>query len=372
MSYVVTVTANNRAAPSVSVTTGTGSATISVSTGSRGPIGNGTAIVQSETPPTNTAALWFDPSTGVYSIYNGNAWVVTSGLGSSSGTSAADIAPVAVADSTERKLAATYTALDVTLVNGLRVIQDDLPDVVWTLLDTTDITDDANWYGGPRTNASGQLPLSGVKLIDGQIPLNVGISIAVSDSRWYSSTVGGAVNIMKIADATIPAAFMTAGKKMSCVLRYRFLKNSTGVSTSLGVALVPKAFYDAFIADPNYVNSSISYFPVTFFSAGSSLDIEGETRSVHTLTAVTGTTTNELRMVASSAFVDTGRIWDSAGAAIADNPDDPTSSADTANLANNFIANEDAQVVVLLLGGPSAEGKSYELSAVGGYNFISP
>lgn len=73
---------------------------------------------------------------------------------------ASSVVPIAVADAAARKLGATYVTAGVTPTNGLRVIQTDLPDVVWTLLDATDITLDANWFGAPRTDADGALSIA--------------------------------------------------------------------------------------------------------------------------------------------------------------------------------------------------------------------
>jgi len=60
----------------INITTGSGSASVEVATGARGP--KGIPYTSSETAPDDTDYPWFDPSTGIMSVWNGNAWVVTS------------------------------------------------------------------------------------------------------------------------------------------------------------------------------------------------------------------------------------------------------------------------------------------------------
>lgn len=157
-----------------------------------------------------------------------------------------DPIPLAVADATARKLSATYVTAEVTPVNGLRVIQADLPDVVWTLLDVSDITADANWFGAPRTNASGELPLTGVVLEN-------------SNYQWFGSKLFPTTGVWQLMDSPtvddifydvgkgsyklIPAAAMVAGTKVSARLSVKTTINGSVTATkAVNFAIVSKRF----------------------------------------------------------------------------------------------------------------------------------
>jgi hypothetical protein len=282
--------------------------------------------------------------------------------------------PLQVADAAARKLAATYTTAEVTVANGIKVIQDDLPDVVWVLLDDSDITVDANWFGAPRTNSSGQLPLSGVMLNTGNFPFSFSEYIPAASDRWLESTATANDVVKLFSGITIPGSLIQVGNKLAFTGHVRMRKDSSGINSGVFLTLATQAVFDDIEANPAYANLSTVVFPqVAISDALATLELQGHFHAVFTFTAVTSTTTNELRLVADAQFTDGGKIYNfTTGPAYAALANPISSSGDQAGFNGNFIQGEDAEICVGLLGQLNAQTKIFQISVVGGINVFVP
>jgi hypothetical protein len=281
---------------------------------------------------------------------------------------ALDFTPLAVANAAARKLAATYTTAEVTVANGIKVIQDDLPDVVWTLLDASDITLDANWFGSPRTNASGQLPLSGVKLIDGNVPFSFARYIPAASSDWFTSSTQKYIRLF--TGITIPASLMVAGNKISITGRVGGRRDSTGLGTGIALTFQQASMFDFIEANPSTLTDS-TMPSVAITDVTTTLEWSGDFHAIYTLTAVTGEPT-QLRLVANTDLTDGGKIWSFTTSAYAALGNPTGDAADGAGLGTNFTAGQNLELVIGLRGGANAPNKIHQITIIGGINVWEP
>jgi hypothetical protein len=288
---------------------------------------------------------------------------------------ALDFAPLAVANATARKLAATFTTAEVTVANGIKVIQDDLPDVVWVLLDASDITVDANWAGVPRTNPSGQLPLSGVMLNTGNYTYATAerlLPVTDENTRWLTGASGYAVEIA--AGAVFPGELIALGNKVSFTGQYRLKKSATGISTVPLLVFGPTA---SFVAGNPFVSGIYAGISPT---ANAPSDVEGAFQVVFTLTEVTGYPT-KLRLVADTDLADVGRIFDLSEAAtdittlLAKYLTLPAASStnDATNGPHLYTIGEDTPVSLgLQATNATIAGRTFDLSGQIGFRIFAP
>lgn len=103
-----------------------------------------------DTIVTSNSANWSDTYTTVHA--NSANW----------GVPPLALPPLFVSDAAARKSYQTYSDENIIPVIGLKVVQNDVPDVIWEILDDVDITNDSSWQGVPRTDETGALPLGGV------------------------------------------------------------------------------------------------------------------------------------------------------------------------------------------------------------------
>ena len=277
--------------------------------------------------------------------------------------------PVAVADATARKLAATYTAAEVTPVAGLKVIQTDLPDVVWELLDASDITSDANWNGQPRTNSSGQLPLAGVKLIDGNVPFSFARYIPASSADWFPSSTAKYLRLF--TGITIPASLVVAGNKIAISGRVRGRRDSSGTGpTSIFLTFHKAEVFDFIEANPATTTDSSAPI-VAITDAPSTLEWSGDFHAIFTLTEITGTP-SELRLVADADLTDGGKVWSFTTSAYAALSAPTGTPSDVAGLETNVAVGEDMDLVIAYRGNSSVQNKIHQIAITGGVNVFIP
>jgi len=251
--------------------------------------------------------------------------------------------PVAVADSAARKLASTYVNAGITPYVGLRVIQTDQPDVVWTLLSITNITLDANWAGTPRTNANGQLPLKGIKLVDGNIPLSFSQHISIDDIRWIKNSSANVLPLL--TSVQIPGSLMVPGNKIAFTGNYRYFKNSGGVGTNCFFTFGPKTLWDEVNNSPNGGYLSTVYFPqVPFAVVPADLNAVGYFHSVFTLTSVT-TDPTKLYLLANTNFPDGGATSIVDGVLSYETLPLPTGTVNSSGL-HTYLVGADTEVIV--------------------------
>ena len=275
--------------------------------------------------------------------------------------------PVAVADSAARKLASTYVNAGITPYVGLRVIQTDQPDVVWTLLSITNITLDANWAGTPRTNANGQLPLKGIKLVDGNIPLSFSQHISIDDIRWIKNSSANVLPLL--TSVQIPGSLMVPGNKIAFTGNYRYFKNSGGVGTNCFFTFGPKTLWDEVNNSPNGGYLSTVYFPqVPFAVVPADLNAVGYFHSVFTLTSVT-TDPTKLYLLANTNFPDGGATSIVDGVLSYETLPLPTGTVNSSGL-HTYLVGADTEVIVGLVGSSNVDSKEWKISATGGLNIF--
>ena len=224
--------------------------------------------------------------------------------------------PIAVNNATSRKSAATYTAEEIVPLNGLKVIQNDLPDVVWTLLNDSDITLDANWAGLPRTNADGALQLSNVMLNTGNFTAAIAEYILPSNNiatKWITDGVTTVNKVFPIiVGFSIPGSLIASGNKIGLTGTFWYKKSVGGLNSQPSIGIIPNALIDD-------VNGSFSatYIPRLALGVGTDTEMDGKFQVIFVFVPITGSTT-EFRLELDPAFTSYGRTtnWTS-GSAVA-------------------------------------------------------
>jgi hypothetical protein len=276
--------------------------------------------------------------------------------------------PVAVANAEARKLPATYVTAEVVPYIGMQVIQSDQPLVLWILLNTADITSNANWAGVPMTDATGVLGLSGVKLNDGNVPFDFARYIPVSSSNWLPSA--SAKYMRLVTGITIPASLVVAGNKIAVTGTVRGRKDTTGANTQIALTFQQASLFDFIAANPSTTEDA--NIPIVgIVDSASTLEWEGTFHAIFTLTAVTGTP-SQLRLVADTQLTDGGKIWSFTGSAYAALGNPSADAVDSAGLETNIPSGADLEIVVGVRGAANAHNKIHQVAISGGVNVFVP